>query len=347
MKIELTDFEWLGEPPIVAVSNVTYDDDNKWKGRSVLPPKITLSSSDPSMTITGLDCPIRITNIRAFIKALEALITTLLLLLLPSLGWGQAVVVGEFPPPDKIKEARYTLATAEPKVLTLNVGEFEIIEPAKTLTGVPLYWHISDASIMQRIDVAANQAYGLWMKRRGEPEAKLHLFPARPVAWVILVGAKQGTSNIAIIRNGLTSSDPPAVVDTVAVTVGTPKPPPPPPDALNDFEKSIKKAMEADVAAGKGSKTHAELLAGIYRGAANSLPASLTAGELYTTLQKAIASVGIPAPAVALPTMRALIAAELNKRLPTESDKQLTLEDRNRITATFGAMADSLEAILK
>jgi hypothetical protein len=274
-------------------------------------------------------------------------IAGLLLILLPSLGWGQAVIVGGSTTPEKVKEAKYTLALAEPKVLTLNVGEFEIIEPAKSLAGIPLYWHISDSSIMQRIEVAANQTTGLWMKRRGEPEAKLHLFPARPVAWVILVGAKQGTSSIVIIRNGLASSEPPLVVDTVAVTVGTPKPPPPPPDTLSDFEKSIKKAMEADVAAGKGSKTHAELLAGIYRGAANSLPASLTAGELYTTLQKAIAAAGIPAPAVSLPTMRALIAAELNKKLPTEFDKQLTLEDRNRITATFGAMADSLEAILK
>lgn len=346
MKIELHEFEWnadrfIGEPPHNKPGYLQ-------SSPVVTVQKAFLPNHQAMLTISGLEAtPIMVTNLKQLIAALQAIGACLLLLLLPSLGWGQAVVVGDSTTPEKVKEAKYTLALAEPKVLTLNVGEFEIIEPAKTLTGVPLYWHISDASIMQRIDVAANQAYGLWMKRRGEPEAKLHLFPARPVAWVILVGAKQGTSSIAIIRNGLTSSEPPLVVDTVAVTVGTPKPPPPPPDTLSDFEKSIKKAMEADVAAGKGSKTHAELLAGIYRGAANSLPASVTAGELYSTLQKAISSAGIPSPAQSLPTMRALIAAELNKKLPTEFDKQLTLEDRNRITATFGAMADSLEAILK
>jgi len=137
------------------------------------------------------------------------------------------------------------------------------------------------------------------------------------------------------------------VVAAFQFIVGQPRPPPPPPDTLSDFEKSLKKALEADIAAGKGTKAQATLLAGVYRSAANSLPSVATVGELYATLQRSIATAGIPPPANALPTMRAVIAAELNKRLPTEADKQLTLEDRNRITATFGAMADALEVVIK
>ena len=68
------------------------------------------------------------------------------------------------------------------------------------------------------------------------------------------------------------------------------------------------------------------MLAGVYRSAANSLPSVTTVGELYATLQKAIATAGVPPPAPALPTMRQLIAAELNKRLPTDADRQLTLK---------------------
>lgn len=279
-------------------------------------------------------------------------IAVLLVILLPSLGWGQAVVVGEFPPPEKIKEAKYTLATAEPKVLALNVGEFEIIEPAKSLAGIPLYWHISDANIMQRIDVAANQTTGLWMKRRGEPEAKLHLFPARPVAWVILVGAKQGASSIAIIRNGLTSSEPPLVVDTVAVTVGTPKPidpPLPPPD--DPLVKAFRTAMAQDIAAGKGDKKWLLPLAGVYEAASNdSLDSLATMNDLDARLNSARIAAGIPDPDKQFLNLRRVIQSELYSQLGVSKDSgsiPFKVDTRRLAKAAMAKISASIEEIAK
>lgn len=232
MKIELTDFEWLGEPPIVAVSNVTYDDDNKWKGRSVLPPKITLSSSDPSMTITGLDCPIRITNIRAFIKALEALITTLLLLLLPSLGWGQAVVVGPQPPQPQIAEAKRTIEAAQPKELKLKIGEFEVLEPSKEAKQ-PLQFQYLTNKCYWLWRVKAGQPFGIVSIRRGDSERRQHFFEAKSYEWAIIEAKAPGSEIVVINRNGANKEqNPPEEIDRVQVIAGdvTPTPDPKPDD---------------------------------------------------------------------------------------------------------------------
>lgn len=284
---------------------------------------------------------------------MKRLLIVMLLLMLPSLAWGQAVIVGEFPPAEKIKEARYTLATAEPKVLALNVGEFEIIEPAKSLAGVPLYWHISDSSIMQRIDVAANQTTGLWMKRRGEPEAKLHLFPARPVAWVILVGAKQGASSIAIIRNGLVSTtDPPAVVDSVAVTVVAPKPvdpPQPPPD--DPLVKAFRTAITQDVAAGKADKKWLLLLAGVYEMASeDELLNVKTMGALNDLIGAAIDKLKIPKPDLQFPSLRRAIQQEMFAKLGVNKDggsMSLTNDLKVQARSCMARIAKALEEVAK
>lgn len=161
---------------------------------------------------------------------------------------------------------------------------------------------------------------------------------------LLVQGFGNGTSTVLwlTVENGK-----PVVVDGFKFVVGKPKPPAPPPDTLTDFEKQLKAAMERDVAASKGTRQHAEKLAAVYRAAANNLPTASTVDALYRAMQQAFTAEGVPSPSASLTTMRQAIAAELNKRLPTEADKQLTLEDRNRVTAAFNYMADSIEAILK
>jgi len=279
---------------------------------------------------------------------LKWLSSALLLLMLAGGVNGQivgAVVFGENITKEQEASAKAIIRQLEANNFQWNVGDFQIFQKGASAKG-ELMWDISDESIIEIKDIPPDTRLMIDNAiRAGESTAKDHDFPAQKASYWKFKGIKAGTTNVSIYG---VSEDKLRVVRIakMKITVGTPKPPPPPPDLLSDFEKSIQKAMNTDIAANKGTKTHVELLAGIYRGAANSLPPVTTAGELYATLQKAIVTAGVPAPAQSLPTMRALIATELNKKLPTETDKQLTLEDRNRITATFGAMADSLEAIL-
>lgn len=246
----------------------------------------------------------------------------------------------------EIEKAKEVLAASQPKTLKLEVGEFEVIEPAANVTS-PLLWIVQDDSICQRIDIKPNQPFGVWMKRRGEQSARYHSFEAKPVGWILLIGVKQGQSITHIVKNGATEKEAPSVIDKLDVTVGTPIPPKPPEPDLSDFEKQLKAAGNADIAAGKGTKAHAEMLAGIYRGAAESPPQAGTIGSLYDTLREAVKAAGIPTPDKSLPTLRKLIEAELNKRLPTDREKVITLEDRNRITAAFNFIANALEAVTK
>jgi hypothetical protein len=240
--------------------------------------------------------------------------------------------------------AKETLRSAVQAPTQLPFGGFAIID-IKLEGKLTTYIVPGSDDCIKTIALPKGQGYVGWFVPKGETLHKWTVI--EPIAThdrLIVTGTSVGTTTLI----WMTVKDNEAVVvASFQFVVGTPKPPPPPPDLLSDFEKSIKKALDVDLAAGKGIKAHAESLAGIYRDAANSLPSVTTAGELYNALQSKIASAGIPPPAISLPTMRALIAAELNKRLPTETDRQLTLEDRNRLTATFGAMADSLEAILK
>ena len=127
------------------------------------------------------------------------------LLTWPVTGFAQ-ITVGDAIPTTDVEQARATLEKAAPKTLSLEVGEFEVIEPAKAITG-PLLWIVANEACVQRIEVAANQPLGLWLKRRGEPATRLHQFPAKPFPWVILVGVKAGASTIHVIRNGTTPSN--------------------------------------------------------------------------------------------------------------------------------------------
>lgn len=252
------------------------------------------------------------------------------------------VIVGDAVSSNDIAQARATLERATPKTLTLEPGEFEIIEPAKTLSQ-PLLWLLSDDTILQRIDVAANQPLGLWMKRRGEPSTKLHQFPAKPIVWVILIGAKPGIANITIIRNGENNTAP-AVVDTLVITVGSVPPP-----VEDEFTKSLRSAFLKDQQLGQADQRWLTALAGIYATASqNSLVTIKTASDLDTLLITARQQTGIPEPEKMLPNVRHRLRQELLNQLHlTDADalQPLSAEMKQRARQTLARIAQALEVL--
>lgn len=266
-------------------------------------------------------------------------------LILPAMVQAQdSLQVSKRPTAGEVATAKATIQAAQDSPTMLTYGGYAVID-IKLEGKLTSYVVPGSDDCLRTVSIPNGQGYQGWLVGKGETAPKWTVIePITTHNRLLVTGTSNGTTTLIwmTVQNGEA-----VVVAAFKFVVGTPRPPPPPPDTLSDFEKALKKALEADIAAGKGTKAQAELLAGVYRAAANSLPNAVTAGELYAMLQKAIAAAGVPPPAVALPTMRQLIAAELNKRLPTEADKQLTMEDRNRITATFGAMADSLEVITK
>lgn len=127
----------------------------------------------------------------------------------------------------EVDNARKLLQAIEPKKLEIKVGEFEAIEPAKSVTS-PLLWVSMDDTIVERIAIPKGQPCAIWMTRRGDAAPKLHLFEAKPFDWAILVGKKNGASTIQIIRNGDDATKQPVIVDRIDVTAGSPKPTPTP-----------------------------------------------------------------------------------------------------------------------
>lgn len=126
----------------------------------------------------------------------------------------------------EVTKAKELLEAIEPKKLVIKVGEFEVIEPAKTVTS-PLLWVSQDDSLIERITVPKDQPCAVWMQRRGETAPRLHLFEARPFTWAILIAKKDGQGSIQIIRNGDDATKPPVIVDRIDATVGVPVPPKP------------------------------------------------------------------------------------------------------------------------
>ncbi|HQR06358.1 MAG TPA: hypothetical protein PLN21_06025 [Gemmatales bacterium] len=270
-----------------------------------------------------------------------------LLLVMPTLAHAQ-ITVGDAVQQSEVEQARATLEKATPKTLTLQVGEFEVIEPAKGVTG-PLLWIVSNEVNVQRIEVAANQPLGLWLKRRGETTPKLHQFPAKPFPWVILVGIKAGASTIHIIRNGATATSAPAIVDKLEVTIGGSVPPTPPTPVEDDLTQALRAALKVDQQANKADHKWVLALAGIYDAASrDSLESIKSAGELDQLLNTARQAAGIPEPDQALPTVRQRIRQELLTRLNISENgasQPLTAESRKLAKTILNNIAHSLESI--
>ena len=269
------------------------------------------------------------------------------LLAWPLAGYAQ-ITIGDAIPPAEVEQAKATLEKATPKTLSLEVGEFEVIEPAKAITG-PLLWIISNESSMQRIDVAANQPLGLWLKRRGETATKLHQFAAKPFPWVILIGVKPGASTIHVIRNGTTATSAPAIVDKLEVTIGGTVPPTPPIPVEDDLTQALRAAIKLDQQTNKADRKWLLALAGIYDAAGHdSLESVKTAGELDQLLNNARQAAGIPEPDQALPNLRQRIRQELLTRLnisETGQTQPLTAESRKLAKTVLSNIAHALEAL--
>lgn len=267
--------------------------------------------------------------------------------LMPLAAYGQ-ITVGDAIPPSEVEQARATLEKAAPKTFSLEVGEFEVIEPAKAITG-PLLWIMANETCLQRIDVAANQPLGLWLKRRGETATKLHQFAAKPFPWVILIGVKPGTSTIHVIRNGATTTAPPAVVDKLEVTVGGTVPPTPPKPVEDDLTRALRTALQRDQQAKLADRSWVQALAGIYEAAGrDSLESIKTVGELDQLLNSARQTAGIPDPDQALPAVRERIRQELLTRLNVPengSNQPLTPELKKQAKTVLTQIAHALEVI--
>jgi hypothetical protein len=255
------------------------------------------------------------------------------------------VIVGDAVPATDLAVAKAMLERATPKALTLEPGEFEVLEPAKALTG-PLLWLTSNEAALQRIEVAANQPLGLWMKRRGEPAARLHQFPAKPVTWVILIAAKSGSAQLTVIRNG-SGTGPPVVVDTLVVTVGNPQPPPAPPE--DELTKRLRAAWEQDVVAGLAVKRWLIALAGIYdKASRDSFEAVKTAGDLDQHLHLARQTAGVPPVEQALPQLRQRLRTEMITQLKVPENgasQPFTQDDKSRARQLFSRFAQALEVL--
>lgn len=260
------------------------------------------------------------------------------LISLPVVGQ-EKLTLSERPSTQSLESAKQLIKSAETAATKLAVAGYALIEIK--LTGKLTHYPVPGSEdCITTILIPKGTIYQGWFSVNGE--LKWVKIEAADVDRLLVTGTKKGTATIIWMT---VKGDEAVVVAAFQFDVagGKPKPGPVIPD-ITDFEKKLKAAGDADIKAGKGSNEHALLLASVYRSAANALPATSTVGELYKQLQTAFTAAGVPPVAQSLPTMRRAIADELDKRLPTEADKQLTLEDRNRIAAAFTAMADALEA---
>lgn len=303
----------------------------------------------------------------------------ILLLLFPLTAYSQAIAIGYKYSPDEIAKARavvsqkndtpagisvggsYTtveldkakriIAESQPKLLKLEVGEFEVIEPAASVTS-PLLWIVQDDSICQRIDIKPNQPFGVWMKRRGEATPRYHSFDAKPVGWILLIGVKQGQSITHIVKNGATDKEAPSVIDKLDVTVGEVVPPKPIDPPVDDpLVKTFRNAASKDATLGKADKKWLLPLAGIYEAASeDDLEGLSKISDLDSRLLAARKNVGIPEPDAQFPNLRDAIKQEIYRALNvSDADGGVTLTpDTKRLAKVcFGKISKALEVLAK
>lgn len=169
-----------------------------------------------------------------------------LLLLIPSLAYGQVSVVSFDPPqkpgvvvggnysPADVAKAREVLAATEAKELRLKLGEFEIIEPSKTAKE-PLQFQYLTNKCYYLFRVKPGVAYGFAGIRRGDTEERQHEFEPKPYEWAIVKARAQGAETLVVNRNGKdTAKDPPEEIDRISIVVGEKKPDDPKPPNPDD-----------------------------------------------------------------------------------------------------------------
>lgn len=261
------------------------------------------------------------------------------------------LTVGNHYTTSELEAARKTLKDAEPKLLKMKVGEFEVVEPDKSVT-TPLLWVCTDEAILERITVPANQAISLFMTRRGEASRKLHQFASKPYQWVILVAIKEGTTYVQIVRNGASADLPPSIIDRIDATVGETRPQPPPDPPMEDeLLKKFRKAAQLDATQNLSDRKYLLPLAGIYESASeDTLEQFKTFGELDSNINRAVQAAGIPPPDKVFPALRKAIMQEIYERLNIDANagnKTITDDTKRLARVCFGKIASALESLAK
>jgi len=153
-----------------------------------------------------------------------------------------SIVIGaEKPSIEKVLEAKKVLeeASRNHELLELNIGEFEIVDPDKSIAALPLLWFESNPDVFQVVQVNKGEVFSIWGKKRGQNDVKLHKFSAKTHSWAIVVGVKNGVSHLVVVTNGKSDTEAPWVIARLEVQVGKSPPlPPPPPAPATPFQKA-------------------------------------------------------------------------------------------------------------
>jgi hypothetical protein len=285
----------------------------------------------------------------------KKLLSSLVFLFLPVLAYGQ-VIVGDAVMQAEVTQAKATLDKAKPKVLQLATGEFEVVEPSKTLN-TPLLWLPTNAAIVERVEIAANEAHSHWGKRRGEIKAKQHRFAPKPYPWCILIGGDTaGSSTVSIIKNNPEpAKGPPLVVDTLVVTVG---------DAPNDDDnnkppkvddeltKVLREKFAVDLLKGKADKQWCKVLSKMYLSLSkDDLSAVTDVESLDTFLTNTRKGLGVPEPDDMLLNVRTVLRDEMYKVLGVNTGTvnlgkvPVNVDAKRQLKVLFAKMATSLGVI--
>jgi len=270
----------------------------------------------------------------------------LFLLLTSSSLYSQAITVGDAIPQKAVDEAKQTIASAQPKILKLAVGEFEVIDPAKGIV-VPLLWLGTDDTTITKIQVPSGQAVSIYSIRRGDKVAKHHTFAAKAYAWTILMGAKVGLNAITLIKSGDKPELIPVIVDTISVTVGDPAPVPAPVDPDVPSTDPLVLAALADIKAGKGNVEDVLNYAAIYSMFSTQVKNDttlVTVGDLFNQMNAAIDRLLGSDIEKAFPTLRKAMGKELSGKIPTNAALKIA-DNKDAISAEFVSVAKRLGAI--
>lgn len=282
------------------------------------------------------------------------LMCVLLLLFAPLLACGQSIYIGDSIPQKAIEEAKQTLAAAQAKILRMNVGEFEVIEPAKNMQNVPMLQLPSNSPLFSMRVIPAKQSHSVTGTRRGDTGLNEYYFPAKDYAWSIITGKKDGESAVDFVVNGATKEQPPSRVDTLSVIIGKPAPKPvdPPDDPVipvdDDLTKGMRAAFAKDKVAGIGDTKWLLPMAGIFEAASkDGLDTVKTAGDLDNLLYAARVAAGIPDPDKTLSETRQFIKRQLQANLTGGVDAPATVMDAAKKTLAKSLMAKVAESLEK
>jgi hypothetical protein len=152
----------------------------------------------------------------------------LLFLIVPALAHGQdlggVVLGGKKPTPQDVANARGVLAALEDSnALALEVGEYEVVkikeENGQPVIKGPVAWFSINSSIIERVDVPANQSFPIYLKRKGQPKAVYHVLPPQKYPYWLLIGVSPGASPFLMVQNG-EAGKPPSEATRLDVTVG-------------------------------------------------------------------------------------------------------------------------------